>query len=562
MGSNSYGWTFPASTIGGSGIKDATGIVRSNADTFTNAITKLDYWIYTNLIDLPPAPRYADRIGTQSNVGYYWSNPPQVKLGVLDRWVPHMPTIVLNLYSGVTSSSSNFYGRYVLGDPYVPNSTTPIQGVEFNNRITTGTMITYSNTFYKSHVLRIGVNDATATVENGPYSMVMNYSNFSINPVKTLDFGSINFQTLAARAPTLSDFTVARNNDGTLNVNIVPTTLSGTFLTPPPVYYYSISRTSGPSPIDIISSNPPGSFNTGQVLGVRPINCGFDQGFNFIIYASNSIGQSTPSNISANTGPAPFATTPNLGLSLSPNYTNGNITATYRVSGEDGTVHWRFTSPLAVPNGTGVVNTTFLFTPDGYFQYFDTNFTLRASNIRSCRQNSSVNTYTQSINYTVPTPSVSVTLSGTQPPYSISASLTTPSLPAGLTYSTAWQVVLGTVTNITTTNTNFSGTGTSTGLYRIGATFTYTDSRSRTRTSAQGQGNVSPGPVPFSFTGTINPNQQLAFTYPANALSAYAIAPTGYEYTNTPGPGVTITFRRVGSTSLPGTYEWGYSIQY
>lgn len=561
MGSNSYGWVFPPSTIGGIGIKDATGITRSNADTYTNAITKLDYWIYENLIDQPPAPKFVDIRGTESNIGYYWSNSPQIKLGVLDRWVPYVAAITMNLYSGVTPTSSNFYGRFVVGEPYTPYSIYPVTGVEFNNRVTPGSVSAYSNSYYRSYILQIGVNSATATLENGPYSLVMNFSNYSINPVKTLHFGSNNFVVLTPRAPLLSDFTVALNNNGTLSVNIVPTTKTTTYLTPMPVYYYSISGTS----LDISAISPSISFNSGTSRGVTPIVCGYSQSFNFNIYASNTIGISPTLSIPANTGPAPVAATPGVSLSLSANYTNGTITASYATNNQDGTINWEFTSPGSIPNGTGIVNTTYPYSPSGYFQYFDTNFTFRARNIGNCKQNSAYASVTQRINYTVPTPTVSASITGVSQPYSISASVPAPSLPSGLTYSTTWQVVLGTITNITTTNTTFSGTGTSTGQYIIGAIITYTDTQGRTRTSAQGQRSISPGPVPFSFSGSMGPNDQIDANYPANALAGtpYATISAGYIITGTPAPGNTITFQRESpDINYGATYTWGYSIQF
>ena len=562
MGSNSYGWVFPPSTIGGIGIKDATGIVRSNADTYTNAITKLDYWIYENVIDQPPAPKFADIRGTESNIGYYWSNSPQIKLGVLDRWVPYVAAIVMDLYSGVTSSSSNFYGRFVVGEPYIPYSTYPVKGVEFNNRVTPGSITAYSNSYYRSYILQIGVNSATANIANGPYSLVMNFSNYSINPVNRLHYGSNNFIILTPRAPLLTDFTVVRNNNGTLSVNIVPTTRTDTYLTPMPVYYYSISGTS----LDISAINPSVSFNSGTARGVIPIVCGYNQSFNFNIYASNAIGISPTLSISANTGPAPVAATPGVSLSLSADYTNGTITASYATTNQDGTIHWQFTSPGSIPNGTGIVNETYSYGPSGYFQYFDTNFTIRARNIASCKQDSPFASVTRSINYIVPTPSVSVSLTGVSQPYTITATVPVPSLPPGLTYSTQWQVLSGTVISVSTNNnTTYRFTGSSTGQYIIGARFIYTDTQSRTRTSAQGQGSASPGPVPFVFNGSMGPNDQVDATYPANSVAGtpYATISGGYIYTGTPAPGNTITFQRESpDISYGATYTWGYSIQF
>ena len=561
MGSNSYKWTFPPSTIGGSGIKDATGIPRSNADTYTNAITKLDYWIYENLVDQPPAPTYVDIGGSESNIRYYWSNPSQFKLGVINQWVPYMSSLTMALYSQVTPTTSNYYGAFTVGIPYVPNSSNPVQGVEFNNRATPGSISYYSNAAYNAYILQIGVDSATVNVANGPYSLVVNFANFSINPVKSLGFGSANFVNLTPRAPLLSDFTVARNNNGTLSVNIVPTTRTGTYLTPDPVYYYSISGAT-----DLTSSNPPGPFNSGRTLGVTPISCGYDQNFTFSIYASNSIGRSATSNISANTGSAPFATTPTVSLSLSANYTNGDFTATYSTGAQDGTLNWTFTVPVPnTPSGTGVVTgATYTYGGPHYFQYFDRDFTIQAFNSRACRQNSATSNATQRINYTVPTPVVTVSLVGSTPPYTITATVPVPSLAAGLTYSTQWSVISGSITSITTTNTTFTGQG-STTFYTIGATYTYIDTVSETRTSARGQGSVSAGPVPSVFSGSMGPNDQVDATYPANAVvgTPYATITTGYLYTGTPAPGNTITFQRASpDINYGATYEWGYSIQY
>jgi hypothetical protein len=562
MGSNSYKWTFPPSTIGGSGIKDATGIPRSNADTYTNAITKLDYWMYENLVDQPPAPTYVDIGGSESNIRYYWSNPTQIKLGVINQWVPYMSSLTMSLYSNVTPTSSNYYGAFTVGIPYVPHSSNPVQGVEFNNRATPGSISYYSNAAYNAYILQIGVDSASVNINNGPYSLVVNFANFSINPVKSLGFGSNNFVNLVERAPLLSDFTVALNNNGSLSVNIVPTTRTGTYLTPDPGYYYSISGAT-----DLTSSNPPGRFDSGKALGVTPISCGYDQNFTFSIYASNAVGRSATSNISASTGLAPLANTPTVSLSLSANYTNGHFTATYSTSAQDGTLNWRFTQPVPnTPSGTGVVtNATYTYDAPHYFQYFDGDFIIQAFNSRACRQNSATVTATQRINYTVPTPVVTVSLVGSAPPYTITATVPVPSLAAVLTYSTTWAVLSGTFTGTpTTTNTTFSGQG-STTFYTIGATYTYIDTASETRTSARGQGSVSAGPVAFTFPGSMGPDDSVTVVYPANAVvgTPSATISGGYLYTGTPAPGNTITFQRSSPDIRYGaTYEWGYSIQY
>ena len=142
LDSNSYGWYFPVSSIGGTGIVDATHVPRSSADTYTNAITKLDYWIYENLVDTPPAPTYLAENNSFSSINFYWANPQQFKLNFLTQtWAPYMSSITIHLYSNVQPHSSNLWLTYTYGNQYVPHGlsgSTPLVGVEFMNNLGNG----------------------------------------------------------------------------------------------------------------------------------------------------------------------------------------------------------------------------------------------------------------------------------------------------------------------------------------------------------------------------------------------------------------------------------------
>jgi len=556
MGSNSYNWEFKPSTIGGTDIRDATGIPRSSADTYTNAITKLDYWLYENLVDQPPAPSYTNISNTISSINYYWANPKQFKLGILNVHAPYISTLKFKLYSNAIPATAGLFATFEVGTPYIPHSGTPVQGVEFMNNFPNGTINVYSNAIYKSYILQVGVASDKLNTSLGPYRCDVFFNNYSENSNKILNYSSNSIANLVTRAPTTNDFRIDIYNNNTIGVYIIATT-TATYLTPAPVYYYSVDSGYGLNPVNVI-----GPFNSGAQLTVTQDGCGYTSGsiFNFKVKAINTEGESGIKSQPASTGLAPVASTPGVSVEGSFNYTNGAPTITYSTTNQDGTINWYFTSGVAT-TGTGIVSSSFTLTPSGYFQYFNTNFTLAAYNSAFCKRNSPVATATYNQPYTIAAPIITVSVEQKDnPPYAITATATNlPSVPAGLTLTTSWTTITGTVTNISDTNSSKSCTGTLGPVFRFGAIYTLTDSAGRTRVSAQGTGFGTSALIVHDFTGTILPTQSLSFTYPNDAVESYASASTGYTYTGTPGAGRTITFQRISpAITISGTYSWGY----
>ena len=561
LGSNSYGWYFPPSSIGGVGIKDATGIPRSNADTYTNAITKLDYYIFENLVDSAPAPRFLAESQSISSINYYWTNPSQFKFNFVNQWAPYISSLQLNLYSNVRSNSSNLWLTYLLNGTYVPKGTVPLGGVEFMNSLTPGSTFAYSNPSVSNYVLQVGIDPAVLTTSNGPYSLVVNFQNYSVQPYKYLVFGSNNLAVLVPRVPTTSDFTVTLYSNSSLGVYVVPRLNQDAYLTPAPVYYYSLVGTA-----DLC--NAPGPYNDGTSLGVSvvPGGCGYNLNFQFSVIASNSFGASGSKLVSAYTGPAPFAATPVVSLSGVFNSNTGAPTLSYSATNEDGTLFWTFTS-LPSLSGSNPITSNVTLTPTNYFQYYDYTFGFSASNVAFCEQTSSASATYQS-NYFIAAPQLNISVVSSNidntPPYYITVNASNlPFLGTGVTLSNTWINYNATnAYNIVTTNSNLTAVGSNQISFRFGSIYVLKDSAGSTRSSVETQITGFAGSILHTFTGPITPLQQIQYTFPSDAISGTCSANTsvGYIYTGgTPNPGVTITFLRQNDTvDYDGTYTYTY----
>ena len=395
LGCNSYDWYFPISSIGGTGIVDSRGISRSNADTYTDAFAKVDYWIYENLVDAPPAPSPIAALNSLSSINFYWNNPHQFKFNFLNIWSPFISSMTLHLYSNAGGSNDGSHSpiyTYVTGAPYLPNQGTPIVGTEFLNNLPGNPPVVYSNATYSNYILQFQINQSQLNTSN-IYSMDVSYQNYSANSDKVLLFTSNVVGALVPRAPRTTDFTVVVNNNGTISVNAVPTINAGVYLTPTPVFYYVLGGTT-----DLAPQTLTGSFASGTALHVTPISpaCGYNESPIFYVTASNSYGSATKS-VTGSTGPAPFSAAPGVSLAGSAiNPTNGQANIVYSVtSNGTGTLYWSFTTPSQATSqkGTGVViGGTFSLTPTHYFQYYDNPFTLLASNVAPCAQTYSIST--------------------------------------------------------------------------------------------------------------------------------------------------------------------------
>ena len=571
LDSNSYGWYFPVSSIGGTGIVDATHVPRSSADTYTNAITKLDYWIYENLVDTPPAPTYLAENNSFSSINFYWANPQQFKLNFLTQtWAPYMSSITIHLYSNVQPHSSNLWLTYTYGNQYVPHGlsgSTPLVGVEFMNNLGNGSISTYSNSTYSNYILQVQLANTLLTNSNGPFSIDVSFQNYSINSNRYLVFHSNTVASCTPRAPTTADFYLTLYNNGGLGVYVVPTLYPWACMIPSPVFYYVLQNTTVLNPQTLTGTYTSGTHLPISVIGA---NCGFNQYFNFVVSASNIYGSATLTQ-AANTGPAPFAATPTVSLAGSTINSNtgvANIVYSVGNAAPSGTLYWSFTTPSqAMGNsGTGVRAASFALTPTHFFQYYDNTFTLLASNVQFCTQ-TSTNFTTYNSAYTVSAPqmyvSVTTTDSNNEPPYNIIATLSNiPTVPSGVTLSTTWSNLNGINATInSTTSSNLTAIGSNINVFRFSAYYTFTDSSNVTRRSLSTIGQGSAGAILHAFSGPINQTQQIQETYPADAIvnTCYASVTTGFSVTGTPGPGATILFITNGSPGITdGTYFWGY----
>lgn len=556
LGSNAYGWWFPPSSIGGVGIRDSTGIPRAPpADTYTNAITKIDAYIFENLVDSAPAPNFLAESRSISSINYYWKNPSQFKFNFINQWSPYISSIQFTVFSNVSSNSSNPWFTYLLNDTYTPKGSIPLGGLELMNSLTPGTMILYSNTNVSNYVLQYGIDPMYLSYSNGPYSLAVNFQNYSTQPYKYLLFGSNNLAVLVPRAPTLADFTVTLYDTNTLGVYVVPQLLQDAYLTPNPVYYYSLLGTT-----DLC--NVPGPYNDGANLSVDVVSgrCGYDVYFMFSVIASNSFGTSPAKIVSAYTGPAPFAATPIVSLSGIFNSNTGEPTLSYSASNEDGTLFWRFTSTPGL-SGSNEIASNVSLVPTHYFQYYDTSFDFVASNVGFCKQTAS-STTSYSCNYFIAPPQLGIVVACNASPYTITVTASNlPFVPAGVTFSNIWTYPDANVYTVITSASNLTCIGCNVNTFTFSSQYTLIDSSAAFRTSAPTSITGYAAATIYTYSSNITYTQSIPVTFPINAINGTcsASATIGYTYIGgPPNPGVTILFQTIPPNTDPGIYTWSF----
>ena len=195
LGYNTWVAGFYPSSVGGADIYDAS---TGNPDTYTNAFAKLDVWIYKNIVDQPTAPTYFGQENSISSINYYWKNPDQFKVGILNIYAPYISSLHLNLYSNV-SVNPQLFSSFVYSDPYLPYEAFTVEGVEFTNADQTPFSV-YSGLSNKT-TLRVPLDPNYFNAEDGPYSLDCYFRNYSSNAYKILQFGSNTFLPMGPPGP-------------------------------------------------------------------------------------------------------------------------------------------------------------------------------------------------------------------------------------------------------------------------------------------------------------------------------------------------------------------------
>ena len=196
LGSNTWNPEgFYPDYVGGAGIRD---INNSQTDTVTNAIAKLDDWIYKNIVDQPTAPSYFGKSNSISSINYYWTNPKQFKIGILNIFSPYISSLHMNLYS---NTNSMLFSSFMYSGSYIPNSEFTVEGVDFISTDSNSDIITYKNpSFANKNTIRIPIDSKIFNINSGPYFLELYFRNFSSNSYKILPFGSNNINNIGVPA--------------------------------------------------------------------------------------------------------------------------------------------------------------------------------------------------------------------------------------------------------------------------------------------------------------------------------------------------------------------------
>jgi len=187
LGSNTWNPDgFYSDNVGGAGIRD---INNAPTDTVTNAIAKLDTWIYKNIVDQPNAPSYFAQSNSITSINYYWTNPKQFKIGLLNTYAPYISSLHMNLYSNV-GSIPGLFSTFSYSDPNIPYSGLTIEGVEFASTNSNSVINVYKDaSFSNKNTIRIPIDVTKFNPINGPYSLDLYFRNYSSNAYKILQFG-------------------------------------------------------------------------------------------------------------------------------------------------------------------------------------------------------------------------------------------------------------------------------------------------------------------------------------------------------------------------------------
>jgi len=206
---NTWDVPFRPSTIGGTDIYDlSTG----NPDTYTDALAKIDAWIYKNIIDQPPPPKYNSQSNSISSLSFYWKSPDQFKIGLLNIYSPYISSIHFELYSNV-SATSNLFSTFVFSDGLVPFNRFQVEAVEFTN--SEPSIFQFNNA---NNTVKIGIDSRDFNAINGPYNLNMYFRNYSSNIYSTLSFNS---QNMGIVSPPSAPQSIVINNITLFDANIV-----------------------------------------------------------------------------------------------------------------------------------------------------------------------------------------------------------------------------------------------------------------------------------------------------------------------------------------------------
>ena len=219
--------SFHPLNIGGTGILGTN--TQDNNDTYTSALAKIDSWLYTNIVDQPPAPTFGEtKTNTTSNIRIFWNPPPQFQIGILGPsvFVPFIQSLLIGIYNKDSISisniinTSNYLPRYssniysIYSQTAIGCNINSINMVQTNNRYTT-TII--------GNTLQLGFPSQTPSVftaANQPYKVEICYINYSSNTCNILTFSDLKFAGTQFPPSAPSNTYITNNTISNVTINI------------------------------------------------------------------------------------------------------------------------------------------------------------------------------------------------------------------------------------------------------------------------------------------------------------------------------------------------------
>jgi hypothetical protein len=231
IGANTLGWDFPEPQCGATGVVDDLKAVEDAEppDSVANAFAKVDRWLWTNLIDMPPAPTYVDVALNTTGFTVAWANPLQYTVGFLaGAYVPVINELVLTV-SGTDIATSTFL---VTTPALLPPLSTALTGVTFTTNAGANLqgssppgVTTPTDPAGSTFTVRAGTQSLASLTTSGVYSVLVGFRNNNTRLSSTHYLSTFTGLTLTTgnppSAPTVTGVTAAGN---TLTTALSPPT--------------------------------------------------------------------------------------------------------------------------------------------------------------------------------------------------------------------------------------------------------------------------------------------------------------------------------------------------
>lgn len=102
------GYTTASQISGSFESLDEGAIGISDGSSVSNAMEQIDNWVFSNLVDSPPAPtNLRFRGNTTTSMSFTWDNPTVYNMGLFDTTVPFINSLTMNIYKATSTSSSS-----------------------------------------------------------------------------------------------------------------------------------------------------------------------------------------------------------------------------------------------------------------------------------------------------------------------------------------------------------------------------------------------------------------------------------------------------------------------